>query len=179
VIVVEVAIVEAMWDKKARAHWAQRKAPRMLKKRTIALLMVVFVGLDLAQSTKPDLSGIWRSIDITRGPVVDSRLEIKQSQSTFAIRYLIENSRATDWHTYPTDGTVLKTRGRNHTENTGRWQANTLVLESKGPGNAPWRRSTMRQIISLSENGRMTISFHELSDKHSVHDYAVVFERIK
>jgi len=145
-----------------------------------AVLLLIVAEIGLGQSAKPDFTGMWRSTGISRGPVVKSMIEIKQTESTFSIRHILEKGTATDWHIYPTDGKVIKTRGRNHVENRGHWDANILILESTGPGNAPWRRSTERQVIRLSNDGRiMTIKFHELADKDSVHDYAVEAERVR
>jgi hypothetical protein len=147
---------------------------------TGAVCIFIFAGIALGQNERPNLAGIWKATRISRGPVSESMLEIRQTESTLAMRQLLQSPATTEWSIYPTDGKVFKKKGRNRVENTGRWQKNILVLESTGPGNAPWRRSTMRQTLLTSASGRtMRIEFHELSDKNSVHDYDVEFERVK
>jgi hypothetical protein len=145
------------------------------------VLVLTFTLLALGQETKPNFMGAWRSISITRGPLTKSITQIKQTASTFAIRVIIPNEPPMDWSIYPTDGRMVTTKsGRNRIERTGHWERNKLILEETGPGNAPWRRSTERQVISLSENGGiMTTRFHNVSDRKGLHDYAIEFTRIE
>ena len=144
-----------------------------------AVVVLIVAGIGLAQNGRPDFTGTWRPTATSRGPVVESRIEIKQTASRFSIRHLL-GSTTTGWSIYPTDGTMIKTKGRNRVETIGHWEKNMLILEVTGPGNAPWRRSTTRQTLWLSESGRvLTIQFHELSDKEADHDYAMEFERVQ
>jgi hypothetical protein len=105
----------------------------------------------VGQNRQPDFTGVWRSMSITRGPLAKSITEIKQTDSTAALRSVIPNLPSMDWSIYSIDGKVLKTKmGRHLIESTGRCEGNQLILRETGPGNAPWRRSTERRILSLS-----------------------------
>src|ERR1700761_5528977 len=105
--------------------------------RGIALIITLFdlIQSGLGQSARPDFSGAWNSTG--NGPSVKTIVEIKQTETTIAIRHIITGSSATVLALYPTNGTVVKTKGRNHVENTGYWQGRKLILETTGPGNAP------------------------------------------
>jgi hypothetical protein len=132
-----------------------------------------------AEDVRPDFSGTWKAISITTGAVPDKSVaEIKQTDSTFAIRTLVENGIRPGWSVYPTDGTVTKRgHGQRADTKTGHWEGKTLVLESTGPGNAPWRRSTTQELISLTEDGRvLKIRVHLPSDPSK--DYEVSHERL-
>ena len=132
------------------------------------------------QNTRPDFTGLWRSVSITLGPLTNSVEEIEQTDFTVALRPVISNEPSTGWVIYSTDGKVRRTKmGRHLIERTGHWEENQLVLQETGPGNAPWRRSTDQTILSLSGDARrMTIKMHNAGDKRSVHDYAIEFERV-
>jgi hypothetical protein len=133
------------------------------------------------QNTKPDFTGFWRSVPAMGSPVASSIIEIRQTDSTVALRPVIPNQPPTSWSVYSTDGSVLKTKmGRHIVERTGHWQAGQLILRETSPGNAPWRRSTEQRTLSLSSpGGRMTIKVHNLSDTKSLHDYAIESERVE
>jgi hypothetical protein len=103
--------------------------------------------------------------------------QIEQSESTISFRAIIPNEPV-GWTVFPTDGKVItrKRIGRKSNQKTGHWENGKLILEETGEGNAPWRRSTTREVISLSDDGRiMTIAFHIISDP--THDYAIDYER--
>lgn len=147
------------------------------KQAALVLLLSLF-GVAFGQNTGPNFTGTWRPIRIALGPVTGGLTQIEQSESTFAFRAIIPNEPVV-WTVYPTDGKVItrKRTGRKSDEKTGHWESGKLILESTGEGNAPWRRSTTREVISLSENGRiMTITFHIVSDP--AHDYAIDYERV-
>jgi hypothetical protein len=152
-------------------------AGRMIK---VSALLLAFTLSAQRQNTRPDFTGVWRSVSITLGPLTNSVEEIKQTDFTVALRPVISNEPSIRWSIYSTDGKVMRTKmGRHLIERTGHWEENQLVLEETGPGNAPWRRSTDQTILSLSGDARrMTIKMHNVGDKRSVHDYAIELERV-
>jgi hypothetical protein len=143
--------------------------------------VLLFTLSSAGQNAKPDFTGLWRSVPAMASPVASSIIEIRQTDSTVALRPVIPNRPPNGWSVYSTDGSVLKTKmGRHTVERSGHWDASQLILRETGVGNAPWRRSTEQQTLSLSgRRGRMTIKFHNLSDTKSLHDYAVESERVE
>jgi hypothetical protein len=110
--------------------------------------------------------------------VADVLTQIEQTESTFAFRSLTPHQPALDWLVYPTNGKVITTKRTGHrsAEKTGHWEGQKLILESSGQGNAPWRRSVTREVISLSADGKtMTMAFHNVGAPE--HDYAIDFKR--
>jgi hypothetical protein len=167
----------AIWNRKLIVGRLLNVRQRSGKQASLVLLLSLF-GVVFGQNTRPNFTGTWRSIRITLGPVTGVLTQIEQSESTIAFRAIIPNETVS-WTVYPTDGKVITTKRswRKSDEKTGRWESGKLVLEETGPGNVPWRRSTTREVISLSEDGRiMTIAFHIISDP--AHDYAIDYERI-
>ncbi len=146
----------------------------------VSALLLAFTLSAQRRNTRPDFTGVWRSVSITLGPLTNSVKEIKQTDFTVALRPVNSNESSIRWLIYSTDGKVMRTKmGRHLIERTGHWEENQLVLQETGPGNAPWRRSTDQRILSLSGDARrMTIKMHNVGDKRSVHDYAIEFERV-
>ena len=146
-----------------------------------AVWLLAFTLANPAQNARPDFTGLWRLARTTLGPVIDSVIEIKQSESTVALRAAVPGSSSNYWEVYSTDGRVLTTKvGRQLSERSGHWDGSQLVVQVTGAGNAPWRRSTEQRILSVSKDGsRMRMSIHNLADKRSVRDYATEWERVK
>lgn len=148
-------------------------------KRTLWVLMLTLSAQ--AQNARPDFTGVWQCVSITLGPPVKSVTEIKQTDVTIALRPVIAFEPSMEWFIYSTDGKVMRTKtGRHVIERTGHWEGNQLVLQDAGPSDTPWRRSTEQRTLTLSSDGRrMTMKIHNLSDKKSVHDYAIESDRVK
>lgn len=146
-----------------------------------AVWLLAFTLANPAQNARPDFTGLWRLVRTTLGPVTHGVIEIKQSESSIALRPGVPGSSLNYWEVYSTDGRVLTTKvGRQLSERTGHWDGSQLVLQVTGAGNAPWRRSTEQRILSVSKDGsRMRMSIHNLADERSVHDYATEWERMK
>jgi len=145
-------------------------------RRTIPIFLLALLAF--GQDTKPDFTGTWQVVD--KDPShARPKNEIKQAGTTLSIKHLLEGGQTTEWSVYPTDGTVKKTKEGRHTiTRTGRWEGRKLILEETGPGNAPWRSSTSREELTLSDDGKiLTLSFHAKSGD-SRHDYKVEFERV-
>lgn len=152
-----------------------------MRQRIALIAAMAFTALVAAAGPdgRPDFSGSWRSIAITKGPLVESAVEIQQTESSFSLRKTL-GGPSTNVSVYPL-GTVAKTKmGRHTVSRSARWEGSRLILEETGPGNAPWRKSTELQIVSLSEDGRtMSILFHGSGDRDSKSDYRVDYERVK
>jgi len=149
---------------------------------TAVWLLLAFTLANAAQNARPDFTGLWRLVRTTLGPVTHSVIEIKQSESTVALRAVVPGSSLNYWdEVYSTDGRVLTTKvGRQLSERSGHWDGSQLVVQVTGAGNAPWRRSTEQRILSVSKDGsRLRMSIHNLADKRSVRDYATEWERVK
>ena len=144
-------------------------------------LLTFTLSSALGQNTRTDFTGVWRSMSVTPVPLATSISEIKQTDFIVALRLVIPNQPSMEWSVYSTDGKVMKTKmGRHIIEKTGHWEGNQLIVRETAPGNAPWRRSTEERILSLSSDGRrMTVKVHNLSDKKSLHDYAIESEKAK
>ena len=143
------------------------------------------VGLFLSwfatgQNGRPDFTGIWRSVAITRGQNVESTAEIKQTPSSFSIKQSVRNGALAEWSVYPTNGTVTTTKfGWRSVEKSAHWEGNKLILEETGPGNAPWQRSTQRRIITFSKDSKsLSVSFYFVRGRASNFDYRVEYERV-
>jgi hypothetical protein len=139
-------------------------------------ILVLLASLAFGQDAKPDFTGTWQII--SRHPS-DARpkTEIKQAENTLSIKHLLDRGNSTDWAVYPTDGTVKTTKDGRHTiTRTGQWEGRKLILKETGPGNAPWRRSTMHEELTLSDDGRTLTTFFSYNDRS--HDHTITSERV-
>jgi hypothetical protein len=147
-----------------------------------AVWLLAFTLANRAQNARPDFTRLWPLVHTTLGPVTHSVIEVKQSESTIALRAVVPGRSLNYWdEAYSADGRVLTTKvGRQLSERSGHCDGSQLLVQVTGLGNAPWRRSTEQRILSVSkDDSRMRMSIQNLADKRSVHDYATEWERVK
>jgi hypothetical protein len=138
--------------------------------RTLTVALVILGSLATAQDVKPNFTGIWRPVGGTR----NAETRIEQTDSTFAFAPAIEG--AAHMIVYPTDGRTTKEQGRRKITRTGHWEGRDLILESTGTFR--FRRRTTREVISLSEEGRVMKMSFRLAGGVSRDDHEAVFERV-
>jgi len=145
-----------------------------------SLLLVIVALSTLGQVTKPNFSGTWKEVAVSKGSLTDSIAELEESSTAVKIRMTNPRAGPTTWATYPINGKrVIEKVSRMRLERAGHWEQAQLVLEETGPGNAPWRKSTERRTLSLSGDGSiMTIQVHAVSDRNGTRDYSIQFRRI-
>lgn len=145
-----------------------------------SVLLLVVALSTLGQGTKPNFRGTWKEVSISKGPLIGSVTELVESSTAVKIRVTSPKAGSTTWATYPINGKrVTEKVGRMRLERAGHWEQSQLVLEETGPGNPPWRRSTERRTLSLSEDGSvMTIQVHAVSDRKGTRDYSIECRRI-
>ena len=77
-------------------------------------MLLAFTLSAQRQNTRPDFTGLWRSVSITLGPITNSVEEIEQTDFTVALRPVISNEPSTGWVIYSTDGKVRRTKMGRH-----------------------------------------------------------------
>ena len=138
--------------------------------RTLTGALVILAFLARAQDMKPNFAGIWRPV----GGVRNAETRIEQTDSTFAFAPATEG--AAHMIVYPTDGATTKEHGRRKITRTGHWEGRDLILESTATFR--FRRRTTREVISLSEDGRVMKMSFRLVGGVSRDDHEAVFERV-
>jgi hypothetical protein len=138
--------------------------------RALTVALVILGSLATAQEVNPNFTGTWKPVGVTR----NAQTRIEQTDSTFAFAPVTEG--AAHMIVYPTDGTTTKEHGRRKITRIGHWEGRDLILESTATFR--FRRRTTREVISLSEDGRVMKMSFRLVGGVSRDDHEAVFERV-
>jgi hypothetical protein len=128
-----------------------------------------------AQVVKPNFSGMWKVTGSSAN--VKSVMQLEQTSTTLEMRPVMDGGAVAKWIAYPIDGTETAERLGNATFfRSGHWEGTTLILESRK--NLYRKGLTTREVISLSEDGRlMKTGFHVIGGDPR-HDYEMTSERV-
>jgi hypothetical protein len=141
----------------------------------LAGALIFLATIASAQDVKPNFSGTWKVTGSS--PNVKTVMQFEQTSTTLEMRPVLDSGHVAKWIAYPIDGTETAEKLGNATFfRSGHWEGTTLVLDSRK--NLYRKGLTTREVISLSEDGRlMKTGFHVIGGDPR-HDHEMTSERV-